>query len=273
MRLRLPVDFRLLAFGLLVYLAVLVFTFPAERAYAHWQASDQAVKGFALGGISGSVWSGKAAVAVVQGRRLEAVEWRLRPWALLSGQVALDWRVRLPGEADGGYGQGSTAFGLDGSIRIDQLEARLPAQQLAGLAQAGAVRPDGSVSINLHDVRWDGQSLVSAEGRVVWSGAGINIFKPLALGDLAVKLETTDEGVKGLISDGGGPLIAEGLFTVKADGQYQFSGSFGARSGAEGSQDLENALRSMGRPGADGKVRVNQSGTLAALGLGPTRRR
>jgi general secretion pathway protein N len=270
---RLRLDFRLLVFGLLVYLAVLVLSFPAERAYAHWKGSGQAPPGFALGGISGSVWSGKAALAVVQGRRLEAVEWRLRPWALLSGQVALDWRIRLPGDDDSGYGQGSTAFGLDGSIHFDELEARLPAQQLAGLAQAGAVRPDGSVSINLRDLHWDGQSLVSADGRVVWSGAGVNIFKPLTLGDLVVNLETTDEGIKGLISDGGGPLIAEGLFTVKADGQYQFSGSFGARGGTEGSQDLENALRSLGRPGADGKVRVNRSGTLAALGLGPARRR
>ena len=157
MRLRLSEDFRLLAFGLLVYLAVLVITFPAERAYAHWQASEQAVKGFALGGISGSVWSGQAAVAVIQGRRLESVEWSLRPWALLSGQVALDWRLKLPGEADGGYGQGRAAFGLDGSVQVDQLEARLPAQQLAELARASAVRPDGSVSINLRDLRWSGQ--------------------------------------------------------------------------------------------------------------------
>lgn len=260
----------LVVFGLLVYLVALVLTFPAERAYAHWQSSAQANKSIALSGISGSVWSGKAGMALIQGQQLKDVEWSLRPWSLLFGQVGLSWRFQLPAEdgqavegGGGGYAQAETGLGLDGSVSLEQLEARLPAQWVAAVAKAAVVRPSGVVSVNLKQLRWDGQSLVSAEGRVAWHGAGVNIFKPVALGDLALSLETTDEAVKGVLSDGGGPLSLDGLLTLSPDGKYEFNGSFAARN----SPDLENALRSMGRAGADGRIKLKRAGSLASLGL------
>lgn len=250
----------LLVFGLLVYLAALVMSFPAERAYSRWKASDSALPQIALSGLSGSVWSGRADVAVIQGQRLKAVEWSLRPWALLWGQVGLGWRFQL----EEGYGQGETALGLDGSVAFSRLEGRMPAGLIASIAKAGALRPSGSVSLNLQDVLWDGQSLLLANGRVAWFDAGISLLKPIKLGDLSLSLETGDDGVKGVIADNGGPLSIDGLLSLAADGSYQFSGSFAARN----NKDLERALRSLGRPGADGRIQVNQSGNLAGLGLG-----
>jgi hypothetical protein len=270
----------LVVFGLLVYLVALVLTFPAERAYAHWQASEQANKAFALSGISGSVWSGKAAMALVQGQPLEKVEWTLRPWSVLFGEVGLDWRFQLPeSNGEGGhkvnapsggregaleYAQADTALGLDGSVAFDTLEARLPASMIARIAKVSALRPVGTVNLNLHDVQWDGKTLNSAEGRVVWSGAGISLLKPIALGDQAITLETVDDVVMGVLSDGGGPLSLDGLLTVTAEGKYDFSGSLAARN----APDLERALRSMGRAGADGRIKLKRSGSLASLGLG-----
>lgn len=256
----------LVVFGLLVYLVALVLTFPAERAYSHWQASEYANKAVALSGISGSVWSGKAALAMVQGQPLEGVEWTLRPWSLLFGQVGLSWRFRLPETQEKGaqgYGRGTTALGLDGSVAFDSLEARLPAGMIARAANAGALRPTGSVNLNLHDVLWDGKGLRSATGRVVWSDAGISLLKPVALGDQSITLETADDVVKGVLSDGGGPLSLDGLLTLSPDGKYTFNGSLSARN----APDLENALRSMGRAGADGRIKLKRSGTLASLGL------
>jgi len=254
----------LLIFGLLAYLVALVLTFPAERAYAHWQASESANKSIALSGITGSVWSGKAAMAMIQAQPLEKLEWTLRPWSLLFGQVGLSWRFQLSesGKATG-YAQATTALGLDGSIAFESLEARLPASMIARIAKASALRPIGTVNLNLHDVLWDGKTLRSVDGRVVWSGAGISLLKPIALGDQSITLETVDDVVKGVLSDGGGPLALGGLVTVDAEGKYEFSGSLAARN----APDLERALRSLGRVGADGRVKLKRSGTLAGLGL------
>ena len=176
--------------------------------------------------------------------------------------MGLSWRFQLPetqGTGSQGYGLGSVALGLNGSIDFDTLEARLPASMIAGIAKASALRPIGTVNMNLHDVQWDGKTLSSAEGRVVWSGAGISLLKPIALGDQAITLETADGAVKGVLSDGGGPLSL-----VSPDGKYEFSGSLAARN----APDLERALRSMGRAGGDGRIKLKRSGTLAGLGLG-----
>lgn len=267
---RLPFNVRFLLLGGLVYILALVLSFPADWAYAHWKNADDSQKStsrhFSLMGLHGSVWSGKADLGMIQGEILEDIEWSLRPWSLLLGQVGLSWSCQLP-ESGGqkGFGRGITAMGLDGSLQVSELEARVPAGMVANLANLAALRPFGMVSLNLQDVEWDGQALVSAEGRIVWNGAGVNLFKSQALGDLTLALETTNDSVRGVISDNGGPLSISGVVTLGGDGKYEFNGSLAARNDRE----LENALRSMGRPGPDGKVKVKYSGNLASLGISP----
>lgn len=265
---RLPFNGRYLILGLMVYIIVLVWNFPADRAYAYWKNSElsqnQASRQISLAGISGSVWSGKANLGIIKGQSLENIEWTLRPWSLLLGKVGLSWYFRLPDSTGNqGYGRGITSLGLDGSTEFSELELNLPLIEAAKLAGMSALRPVGSVSLNLQDVEWDGENLVSAEGRIVWNGAGISLVRPVSLGDLAMDLETEGDKINGVISDSGGPLSIEGVLSLKPDGSYQVNGTLGARN----NQDLQNALNSMGRPGPDGKVKISYSGTLAKLGL------
>lgn len=270
---KLAFNVRFLALGLLAYIIFLVLSFPADRAYAYWKSADSSSSGltqnFILEGISGSVWSGQADAAFIQKVRVENVEWTYRPWALLLGEVGLSWRFQLPESAalkEGSYGKGVTSLGLDGSIGFSSLEAQIPASMVASIMKMEALQPSGSLSLNLQDVEWNGQSLESAEGRVVWRGAGVNLLKMMSLGDLTLTLETSDVEVRGVLADSGGPLSAEGLLTIAEDGKYQFNGVFAAR----GDKALENALRSAGRPGPDGKVKIAHSGNLARLGILPT---
>jgi len=269
---KLAFNVRFVVLGLLIYIIFLVLNFPADRAYAYWKSSNSsspnASQNFALAGISGSVWSGKANVAVIKGIRFEKVEWTYRPWVLLLGKVGLSWSFRnsdTQGSKAGSFGRGVTSFGLGGSVS-SSLEGQLPASMLASMAKMQALHPSGSVGLNLQDVEWNGQSLVSAEGRVVWRGAGVNLLQPVSFGDLTLTLETRNDEIKGVIADSGGSLSAEGLLTLAEDGRYQFNGAFAARN----DKGLENVLRSMGRPGADGKVKIKYSGNLARLGILPT---
>lgn len=257
---RLRINWRYLLIGLLAYVIFLLVQFPADRAYAMWKAGPGAQQKVVLGGLSGTVWRGSARQAQIDGQRLQGLEWRLKPWTVLFGRLSLDYEVRL----DDGFARGSLAADSQGAMTFEALEAKLPLAQLSFRALA-ALRPSGVVNLNLHDVDWNGQALLSAEGRVVWSGAGVNLFQPLQFGDLALTLETRNDAVVGQLSDAGGPLQADGLLTLKPDGSYQFSGSFAARDGAQ--SPLGRALKSLGRPGADGRIQVSQSGTLAALGL------
>jgi general secretion pathway protein N len=264
---KLAFNVRYIVLGFLVYIIFLVLNFPADRAYAYWKSSNpsssSASRNFVLAGISGSVWSGKANMAAINRISFENVEWTYRPWVLLLGQVGLSWSFQTPSSQGGGFGQGQTSLGLDGSVDFSSLEAQLPASLVASMVKMQALQPSGTLSLNLQDVEWSGESLLSAEGQVVWRGAGINLLKPVSLGDLSLKLETSNKEVKGVLTDNGGPLSAEGLISVTEDGKYEFNGAFAAR----GDKELENALRSLGRPGTDGKVKVVRSGSLAKLGL------
>ena len=263
---KLAINVRYIVLGFLIYVIFLVLNFPADRAYAYWKSSDSSNPEFALAGISGSVWSGKASVAATNRVRLENVEWTYRPWVLLLGQVGLSWSFQTP-NSQGGYGRGKTSWGLDGNVYFSSLEAQLPASLVVSVVKMKALQPSGTLDLNLQDVEWNGESLVSAKGKVVWRGAGINLLKPVSLGELSINLETSNDEIKGVLADNGGPLSAEGLVTLAEDGRYQFSGAFAARGDTPHKTELENALRTMGRQGPDGKVTVTNSGTLAKLGL------
>jgi hypothetical protein len=267
---KLAFNIRYLVLGLLVYIVALLVNLPADRVYAYWKSSEHSNRGFALSGIGGSIWSGHADVAVLKGYRLERVEWSLRPWSLLLGRVGLSWRFQFPDsqeKIENGYGQGVTSLGMGGSIVFSSLQAQLPAAIVGSLTKMAALQPSGSVDLDLQDVDWNGERLVSAGGKVVWRAAGVNLLKQMSFGDLTLKVETSGDEIKGVLADSGGPLSAEGLVSLGQDGRYQFNGAFASR----GNADLENALRSMGRPGADGKVKINYSGNLARLGIVPTR--
>lgn len=273
---RLSFDKRYLFLGVLAYIIVLVVNFPADMAYAHWKNSEaaksKAGREFSLVSISGSVWSGQAGLGVIQGQSVKDVEWNLRPWSLLLGQVGLGWSFRLPDSVGNqGFGRGITSMGLGGSLNFSELEMNLPLIEAAKLAGMSALRPSGSISLNLQDVEWDGQSLVSATGRVVWRDAGVSLIKPVSLGDLTMTLETENNEIKGHISDNGGPLSIDAVLNLKADGAYQVNGTLDARNDPSGDNSLKNTLRSMGTPGPDGKVKINYTGTLARLGLTPKR--
>ena len=263
---KLAFNVRYIVLGFLVYVIFLVLNFPADRAYAYWKSSDSSSPEFALAGISGSVWSGKASIAAINRIRLENVEWTYRPWVLLLGQVGLSWSFQAP-SSQGSYGRGLTSWGLDGNVNFSSLEARLPASLVATMVKMKALQPSGTLNLNLQDVEWNGESLVSAEGKVVWRGAGISLLKPVSLGDLSLKLETSNDEIKGVLADNGGPLSAEGLIILAEDGRYQFNGAFVARGNSPQKTELENVLRTMGKQGSDGKVKVARSGTLAKLGL------
>lgn len=256
------IDWRYLLIGLLAYLVFLLVQLPADRAYGWWKAGPGAAQPVVLAGVSGSVWEGRAQQALIDGQPLDGLVWHLRPWTVLFGRLEMDYEVRLRD----GFARGRIAADPQGAVSIDSVEARLPLAQLRARALA-ALRPSGVVNLNLQDVVWDGQALVSAQGRMVWTGAAVSLLQPLQFGDLALTLETRDDSVVGELSDAGGPLQAEGLLTLKPDGSYQFSGSFAAREGTQ--SPLGRALRSLGRPGSDGRIQVTQSGTLSALGLVP----
>lgn len=238
--------------GLLAFAGFLLITFPAERAFA--LLAEQAPK-VRVAGLSGTAWSGKADVLQVEGRNLEKLQWQLKPWSVLFGQLELD--VRLDG-ADVA-GQASIALKSDGAIRLTDVDLRLSAAEMSKQFEV-PVDLGGQFNVQLQSAELMGQKLQSAEGVIRWQQAALISPFEQPLGEFVAQLSTEADVIKAQIKDEGGPLQLDGVAKLTPDGDYDFNGSVSVRDAQQ--TLLVQGVRAMGRPGKDGRVPLRYSGQL-----------
>jgi len=252
---------RYIIFGAIFYLGFLLTTLPAELVYGYWKHSAGKTTPVFLQGVDGSVWSGKAAQAYIAGQQIQNIKWRFKPWKTLLGDIELAMYFKMKD----GYGKGVLGHNLLGGTYAHNLDAWLPMGWVLPMFNLGSLKPGGALAVNLKEFEIKGKTVATALGSLVWQDAEITILKPMPLGSLKVELEPTNEGIKGVISDMGGPLQVEGLVTLDHEGKYNLSAEVAVRDPQQ--QDLRNAINSIGRPDSSGKVRLQQSGNLDRLGL------
>lgn len=252
---------KLSLFGILAYVVFLFATIPASFVYGQWKQNFGGDKvPVSLSNIDGSLWSGSAGKAVVQGHTFERVNWDISIPTLLLGIMEVDFDLAVTD----GFAKGTAGYSFFGSAYFNGIEAWLPLPQIENLINASAFHPQGALDVKLANIKLDGDAIVSARGDVAWYGAAMTLFKQISLGDVQFAFEPHEDGIKGVIKDQGGPLRAEGILQLNPDKTYTFDGEFGTR----GQQpDLHAALTTMGRFDRDGKVKVSLKGNLSQLGL------
>ena len=238
--------------GLLAYVGFLLSTFPAERAFA---MLNQQLPNLRAAGLSGTAWSGQASILQIQGQNLEKLQWQLKPWSVLFGQLELD--VQLDG-ADVA-GQASIGLQPDGAIQLTDVDLRLSAAEISTQFQV-PVDLGGQFIVQLQSAKLMGQKILSAEGLVRWQRAAL--VSPFAqpLGEFVAQLSTEADDIKAQVKDEGGPLQLDGVASLKSDGGYNFNGSVSVRDTQQ--QLLVQGVKAMGRPGSDGRVPLRYSGRL-----------
>ena len=122
---------RLLVAGSITLLLGLVIFFPARVAY-QWFAPDA----IAVAGIDGSVWSGRAREARVNGIYLRDLSWRLRPQSLFTGKMGYVVEAR----PSSGFVEGSVAIGVTGKVTLSNLTASMPLESLQQLVALPGLR-------------------------------------------------------------------------------------------------------------------------------------
>lgn len=239
----------------------LLGTVPAEVVYGYWKQSIGKTTPVYLQGIGGSVWSGKASQASIAGETLQDLKWKLKPWKTLLGdaEVAMYFKMK------NGYGKGVIGHNLLGSNYAHNVEAWLPMGWLMPMFKLGSLKAGGALAINLKELEVKNKTVATALGSLVWQDAEITILKPMPLGSLKVDLKPTSDGIEGVISDMGGPLKVEGLVSLDHEGKYEIKAELALRDPEQ--QDLKNAIYSLGRPDSSGKVKLQQTGNIASLGL------
>lgn len=202
-----------------VYVAAAVALFPAGTAY-RWFAPPEVN----LAGVEGSVWRGRAALASVAGFGVYDLEWSISPWALLTGRLLANVQARQPD----GFFNAEVSAGL-ASIRITDIQATTSLATLGQAVFVGDLR--GLVSAQLSTLELEQGWPVRAVGQVRIADLETPLLTPngptdlIPLGNYVVQL--VDSGaseVRGTFEDQGGPIEAEGSFTLSGDRTYELSG-------------------------------------------------
>lgn len=214
-------------------------------------------EGIRAQGVSGTLWHGRASrmLVAVQGGWLQlgASEWELNPLSLLLltpeielqshwGRQTLSARVTLRSAGD---------------IDLQSVDLLVDAGLLRQYAPVALV---GDFAAQFDQLNIRQRALQSAQGRVVWQGAGwLSPQGRRSLGSYAVDIRTSAEGaISGSVITLAGDLQAEGDLQLRQD-QYDIDVTLQGK-GLEDPQ-LRQALQLVAAPAGDG-FRVKLAGEL-----------
>lgn len=240
---------RLLPLGLAVFIAGLVINLPA-RAVHDW-LSPPALR---LAGIDGSLWSGRAGEADIQGVYLRNLRWSINPWRLFAGQLAYD----LKADPVGGFIDASAAVNLAGTLTLSRLNAALPLSALHG-----AIRNDdvgGDLSLQLSDVRIVDGWPTDLRGLAGASNLLIRALAPNPIGDYRAEFQTADDTIIGAIEDASGMLDVAATLTLRPDRSYSLVGRVAPTATATPS--VVQQISFLGSPDARGLREFRLEGAL-----------
>ncbi|MES1925496.1 type II secretion system protein N [Salinisphaera sp. T31B1] len=240
--------------GLVVFAIGLVIFLPA-RVAAGWAERMVPVK---LGGVTGTVFDGRAAYASGPGGAVEGLEWTLRPTRLLLGRLSADISV----DSDLGGFSGRASRSLFGTTQLSDITGRASAGWLARLGGYTFLPIAGDIAVDIDQASFDDRLDFSAlAGRIGMANTRWELFNPpVDLGQFTTALDRGDDGIRLAIVDSDGPLAIEGQVRIDSQRRYVLDVRLRARAGAD--QRLEQMLDQLGKADAQGWHRVREQGRL-----------
>ena len=242
------------AFTLVIYLLFVMSQIPATQVYTLLKNNTQLP--VSLYQISGSAWEGQATVADIGVNRLEEFHWTLRPWALILGR----WEARIQFSKGAGKITAVSGRTFGGNVFLHDVGGQLPLSDIESFISKNPMGLIGDLDIKLENLTLSGHLIDTVEGILKVEGAGLGPPINTVIGNFKMAINTTDEGIRGVLSDTGGPLQTEGLLLMQPDGSYKLTAEITIRDASR--SDLQNALRLIGTPNPDGKISIVQSGKI-----------
>jgi len=242
--------------AVLAYLFFLVKGLPAGIPLSYLQGRQISPLGtISLRAIQGTWLAGTVENIDTDALRLSDVRWQVHPSALLTGRL----RFNMQGSTvnDGRF-QGTVSAGPGGNITLTDPQCRIPADQLKNLLTNNlGLELSGFIIANLQQARIEEGIIRQLNGIVAWEDAALGRPANIQIGDFKINFKNEGDIIKGMVTDGGGPMQTEGVLTLHTDGRYSFSGFVAARS--RENVELVNLLKLVGRE-TNGRIAVAMSG-------------
>ena len=204
--------------GIIVLLVGLVVSFPARVAH-RWMAPPAVL----LSGLNGSVWSGSASEAAVNGVYLRDVRWRAKPLALLTGKL----RYAIEASPISGFIDGTAAVGLGGTLTLTGVTGSMPLQALEQALGISGIR--GTVNVQLDRLLLSNGFLLAVEGFVEIADLHVPTIDRASIGGYRAEFFTQESGVGASIEDTDGVIDLAGSLQLADDRSYQFIAQLAAK--------------------------------------------
>jgi general secretion pathway protein N len=247
----------LISFGAAAVLLIALATLPASLL-----ASQLSRAGLGATGLWGTVWDGRAQGLTWRSAPLGDLQWTLSPWQLLFGRAAGEVTLGRP---DGSL-RAAYRLALDGTLRLEDVQADLPVEMLSSLPIGMPRNWRGRLSGRFDEVTlrngWpqmlrgtlDMDGLIAPPPRNTSIGSyHVVIPDPAAAG-------AAQDSLTARVNDKEGPFSFEGRFTLGADRSFLLEGTLAPRGATPPA--LVRSLDLLGPADANGRRPVSVSGTL-----------
>lgn len=238
---------------LLVIVTTLIYKLPAKFIYQ--QLPFPLHSDIQLNNISGSIWSGHIGIINTPQLTLKKLSWQLSAWALLFGDIDIQWylddaAVKLQGEAQLS-GEQLRLMNIKGHIDLIELGQRLPVQ---------VILLGGKIDLELSQVEFRRSQLVNMVGSIAWKPARLLSPSNIELGEFKADLSSKEGQLLARLSDTGGAVVLTGEFTLSSQGAYYYALAIGVRDTSVAG--LLNGFNQLGPQDENGLVKLSGRGAL-----------
>lgn len=243
--------------GTLTFLLAMVLLAPAASLSA-WLAPKQAPATIELFGVQGTVGSGQAAGLNISGHpALSNLQWSLRSWRLLLGQLAF----QLQSGGDTAL-EGRVGMSLFGTTSVDNLHSEMGIKALLSAIGQPYLPVDGKAALDMDSVRVRKQKIKSADGKIeIHNLAWTLASEPIELGGLTATISTESGAVLVKIEPLPGALEISGDAKLTVSDQ-SYQAHLQLRPKPDANPLIRNLLSSAGEPDGQGWYHLRRQGIL-----------
>ena len=168
-------------------------------------------------GVSGTLWNGRAYAISFEDIRLKKTEWSFNAWKLFIGSVAIDIRSNFS-DNDISAEIGTSFLGR---YFVNNLSAKITAQEAAQVAQIPLVQLDGVISLDIDHAQWKQGELPLATGEIKWTDAAVTVTDTASLGNISILLnESEQQLLNAEIKNQGGDIKINGTAELVPEADY-----------------------------------------------------
>ena len=241
------------------YLILLIASIPANLITN--TINDSGI--VTMQGVSGSLWNGKAYIIVINNNiKLKNTSWSFSLWKTLIGKISIDINSQyLENDISAEIG---TSF--LGTYFINDLKAKISAQEVAQLANIPLVQLSGLISLNIDHAQWKQGELPLATGAINWSNAEITVADTASLGNVSITLSESDQQLLNAdIKNQGGDIKINGIAELVPEANYAIN--IKLLPTASASDNIKQSLGLFAKKQNNGEYLLKHSGALNQMGL------